>query len=69
MKFAQFNENSGVKIIEDGTASSKPNDISDTRFNPVIQKIEGFMTKREKLKISENNNNRISFLSIRNLWR
>jgi hypothetical protein len=47
-----------------------PNDITNMDFNPVVNKIQTFMSLKEKKNSGANggNNAKLSFLSVRNLW-
>lgn len=61
---------SGVHVINQQTTFFKSNDITNPYFNPVIHKIEHYMTKKEKKNSEQGSGGqpRLSFLSLRNLW-
>ncbi|CDW72848.1 UNKNOWN [Stylonychia lemnae] len=64
-----------VTIITQPYSFYKTNDISSKEFNPVINRIQTFMAKKEKRNggksgiNTQSDRQNISFLSIRNLWQ
>jgi len=48
----------------------RSNDVSNYTFNPVVSKIENFMAQKDRRNsdLGLPAQNRLSFLSIRNLW-
>ncbi len=55
-------------VVSQGLRGHHPNDITNSQFNPVIQKIKTFMERKEAKNATNSPLNKLSFLSIRSIW-